>query len=442
MFAINPSVTGSAYPADLAAIVNLATARESADWLARWPLLRSEATPLYDLPGLARHLGVAELQLKDESVRSPLASFKALGAPIALVRLLLRLQEREPGLEPRPDRGPGPGPAPGAWLGLGPGLDPARILTGAYREQLERYTVISATDGNHGRALAAAAQSTGCGCVILIHEHVSVEREQAIAAYGADVRRIAGTYDDSVREAARLAEAHGWHVVSDTSYEGYTEVPRDVMQGYSIIATEAIEQRGTAAPFTHVLLQGGVGGFAAGVASALWEHYGAQRPHLIVVEPEQADCLFQSAVRGRPAAASGSVDSVMAGLACGEASPLAWQLLEPCIDAFLTVTDEAAVAAMRAVAQGAYGDVPVVGGESGVAGLAGLIEICSDADKAAQCSIDAAARVLVINTEGATAPGVYEALAEQAPSEVLARQEAYLTVPAGRGSGHPEVHGN
>ncbi len=421
MIAANPDALHGAYPAELAEILNLAAARESAAWLAPWPLLRTGATPLYDLPGLARHVGVAELQLKDESVRSPLESFKALGAPIALVRLMVRLQEREHGPEP----GPEPWPEPRA------ALDPARVLKGAYRDQLAHYTVISATDGNHGRALAAAAQSVGCRCVIVIHENVSVEREQAIATFGADVRRISGNYDDSVREAARLAEAHGWHVVSDTSYEGYTEVPRDVMQGYSIIATEAVAQRGTAAPWTHVFVQGGVGGLAAGVAAALWEHFGPARPRLIVVEPEQADCLLQSAIQRRPAVATGSVDSVMAGLACGEASPLAWQVLAPCIDAFVTITDEAAVTAMRIVARGAFGDVPVVGGESGVAGLAGLIGLCAEHDLAAQWGIDATARVLVINTEGATAPGVYEELVEMPVDEVLALQAAYRGLPKG-----------
>lgn len=399
MFTTNPHVTPTAYPADLARIMNLALARESAAWLAPWPLMRADATPLYDLPGLAVHLGVAEIHLKDESVRSPLASFKALGAPIALVRLLLRLHDTP--------------------------LDATQLLTGAYRAQLAHHTVISATDGNHGRALAAAAQSIGCRCVIVIHAQVSAEREQAIAAYGAEVIRIAGNYDDSVREAARLAETNGWYVVSDTSYDGYTEVPRDVMQGYSIIATEAIAQRGAAAPWTHVFVQGGVGGLAAGVVSALWEYYGVARPRLIVVEPEQADCLYQSALQGRPAVATGSVDSVMAGLACGETSPLAWQFLEPCVDAFLTISDTAAVAAMRVVAQGAYGDIPVVGGESGVAGLAGLIDVCADATMATQLGIDHASRVLVINTEGATAPSVYRELVGISADQVIALQEAY-----------------
>ena len=395
MYTHNPRATHRAYPAELQTILTMAAAHQSGEWLAHWSHINMQGTPLYDMPHLAVHLGVARIQLKDESVRSPLASFKALGAPIALIRLVLR-----------------------HW----PNLDAAGLFAGAYRDQLTGFTVISATDGNHGRALAAAAQSIGCRCVIVIHAQVSVEREQAIAAYGAEVIRISGNYDDSVREAAQMADANGWYVVSDTSYEGYTDIPRDVMQGYSVISAEAIAQHGNDAPWTHVFVQGGVGGFAAGVASYLWEYYGAQRPRLIVVEPEQADCLYQSALVGRPAMATGSVDSVMAGLACGETSPLAWQILEGCIDDFMTVSDDEAVASVRIVASGAYGDIPVVGGESGIAGLAGLIHLCMDTQLATQVGLDHASRVLVINTEGATAPSVYRELAGVSASDVLAHQ--------------------
>lgn len=398
MYTHNPRAQRSAYPAELQTILTMAAAHQSREWLGHWSHITLQGTPMYDMPHLAVHLGVARVQLKDESVRSPLASFKALGAPIALIRLVLR-----------------------HW----PNLDAAGLFAGAYRDQLAGFTVISATDGNHGRALAAAAQSIGCRCVIVIHAHVSVEREQAIAAYGAEVIRISGNYDDSVREAAQMADASGWYVVSDTSYEGYTDIPRDVMQGYSVIAAEAIGQLGNDAPWTHVFVQGGVGGFAAGVASYLWEYYGANRPRLIVVEPEQADCLYQSALVGRPAMATGSVDSVMAGLACGETSPLAWQILEGCIDDFMTVSDAEAVAAVRIVASGAYGDIPVVGGESGIAGLAGLMHLCMHEQLAEQVGLDHASRVLVINTEGATAPSVYRELAGVGHQDVLAAQVAW-----------------
>lgn len=399
MFFLNPHAVRGAYPADLAGLMNAAQARQSRQWMAGWRGLNPGPTPLRELPGLARRLGLAGLSVKDESLRSPLGSFKALGAPVALLREVLRRH---------------------------PGLAPSAVLAGAHAGQLRGDTVISATDGNHGRALAAAARDVGCPCVIVLHAQVSAEREQAIAACGARIVRIAGDYDASVQEAARLARERGWQVISDTSYEGYEDIPRDVMQGYSTLALEVLEQTGArageAGAFSHVFLQGGVGGLAAGVASLLWEFHGAQRPRFIVVEPAQADCLLQSAMQGGPARATGSVDSVMAGLACGETSPLAWRFLQPCVDAFMTVEDAEAVQAMRELAQGSVDDIPVLAGESGVAGLAALHRLQAAPDLAAPLGLDACSRVLLISTEGATAPEVYAHLVGESANSVLQRQ--------------------
>ncbi|WP_348691177.1 diaminopropionate ammonia-lyase [Acidovorax soli] len=407
MLFLNPRATRADYPAELSAIMNIAQAHQSRQWLSSWRGIHRPATPLYDLPDAAARCQVGRLCLKDESVRSPLGSFKALGAPIALVRQILRLH---------------------------PDFEPAAILTGRYAEALRGYTVISATDGNHGRALAAAAQDAGCRCVIVLHAHVSPEREQAIAAYGADIVRIAGNYDESVQEAARLAAAHGWQVIADTSYDGYEDIPRDVMQGYGAIAEEIVEQtsaqRGRAGAFTHVFLQGGVGGMAAGLASYFWEYHGAQRPCVISVEPAQADCLLQSAIQGRPAKATGTVDSVMAGLACGETSPLAWRFLQPCVDAFMTIEDEQAIEAMRTLAQGSERDTPIVAGESGVAGLAALEWLRSDPQRSEQVGLTAESRVLIISTEGATAPREYTRLVGQSAEQVLQRQQAWQAAHA------------
>ena len=407
MLFLNPRATRADYPAELSAIMNIAQAHQSREWLSSWRGIHRPATPLYDLPDAAARCQVGRLCLKDESVRSPLGSFKALGAPIALVRQILRLH---------------------------PDFEPAAILTGRYAEALRGYTVISATDGNHGRGLAAAAQDAGCRCVIVLHAHVSPEREQAIAAYGADIVRIAGNYDESVQEAARLAAAHGWQVIADTSYDGYEDIPRDVMQGYGAIAEEIVEQtsaqRGRAGAFTHVFLQGGVGGMAAGLASYFWEYHGPQRPCFISVEPAQADCLLQSAIQGRPAKATGTVDSVMAGLACGETSPLAWRFLQPCVDVFMTIEDEQAIEAMRALAQGSERDTPIVAGESGVAGLAALEWLRSDPQRSEQVGLTAESRVLIISTEGATAPREYTRLVGQSAEQVLQRQQAWQAAHA------------
>lgn len=400
MLIANPRATRHAYPQTLANVLNVKSGDESRAWLAGWELISPEPTPLWDLSGAAALLGVARIGLKDESFRSPLGSFKALGAPIALMRLIMRLW-------PLQD------------------IDPRKLIEGRYRETVTNLTVISATDGNHGKALAAAARSIGCHCVIVLHANVSAEREAAIAAYGARIVRIAGNYDESVEHAAQLAKTNGWHVVSDTSYEGYEAIPRDVMQGYGTIAAEVIEQSGSA--WTHVFLQGGVGGLAAGVASYLWEHDGAARPRFIVVEPHEADCLYQSAVAGRAAKATGSVDSVMAGLACGETSPLAWKILEQCVDSFMLIDDADAIEAMRSLATGAAGDVPIVSGESGAAGLAGLAKLMREPDLARAAGLDAGSRVLLISTEGATAPGLYAELVGASAQTVAARRDTWLS---------------
>ncbi|MEZ2296906.1 diaminopropionate ammonia-lyase [Variovorax sp. RCC_210] len=399
MLVTNTNAVRAAYPRELQHIMSIAEAQRTRDWLSAWPMLSRAPTPLWPLPDMAQSLGVAGVFVKDESKRSALGSFKALGAPAALVRLVLRAHP--------------------AW-------EPKAVLQGAYAEALRGWVVVSATDGNHGRALAAAARDAGVRCVIVLHKHVSAERESAIAGFGAEVVRIEGNYDASVAHAAALAREHGWQVVSDTSYAGYEDIPRDVMQGYGTLVDEVLAQH--ARPFTHVILQGGVGGLAAGVASYMWERFGARRPTLVVAEPRQADCLLQSALGGRAANATGTVDSVMAGLACGETSPLAWRFLQPSIDVFMTIEDDDAIDAMRRLARGSVRDVPIESGESGAAGLAALrVLALSQAHRAhrTQIGLAADANVLLINTEGATAPSVYRELAGLDAEEVLRLQRLH-----------------
>ena len=326
-----------------------------------------------------------------------LRSFKALGASIALVRLVLRKHPEA-------------------------GFTAKSLFSGKHSDALKDFTVISATAGNHGTSLAAAARDIGCRCVIVLSKHVSMERENTIASYGAEIIRVEGDYDDSVEHAEALSQSKGWLVVSDTSYDGYEEIPRDVMQGYATIVAEVTEQTGQedspTLPYTHVIVQGGVGGFAAGVAAYLWERYGAQRPVFIVAEPEQADCLFQSALVGRAASATGSVDSLMGGLACGEASPLAWRFLQPTTDFFITLTDDQAVMAMKELAASQYGDRPIVSGGSGAAGFAALQKMLDDPKLRAEVGLNEQSKVLLFNTEGATAPSEYLAQVGRTAAEV------------------------
>ncbi|MCC7273542.1 MAG: diaminopropionate ammonia-lyase [Alphaproteobacteria bacterium] len=359
--------------------------------IASWP--GYAPTPLVALPRLARALGVADIRYKDESGRFGLGSFKALGGAYAVFRLLAREIGRRTGTRP----------------------DARDLVAGAHRDVAAAITVTCATDGNHGRSVAWGARTFGCRCVIYIHETVSDARKQAIEAYGATVVRTPGNYDDSVRRAAEDAAREGWFVVSDTSYPGYLDVPRDVMQGYALMADEAMAQLPAEAPPTHVFVQAGVGGLAAAVCAHFWERRGAARPRFVVVEPEKAACLFLSARAGRPAVAEGALDTIMAGLACGEVSLLAWQVLETGADAFMTIPDEAAVAAMRTLADG---DPPVVGGESGVAGLAGLMAVADDPAARRLLGLDAGARVLLFGSEGDTDAALYAELVGRPAAEV------------------------
>ena len=247
--------------------------------------------------------------------------------------------------------------------------------------------------------------------MIFVHEAVSKGRIDAIAQYGAEVRRVAGNYDDAVREAARQAQANGWIVVSDTSWGGYTEIPRLIMQGYRVMADEAADQwRGE--PPTHVFIQAGVGGVAAAVSVQLRERF-HPAPVFIVVEPDRAACLLASAELGRPTAVPGELDTVMAGLACGEPSIVAWQVLDRAATAFMAIPDEAAIACMRLLAQ-----CGIVGGESGLAGLAGCLLVTVDRSARETLGVDHSSRILAFNTEGATDPVLYERLVGTDPERI------------------------
>lgn len=362
------------------AVISLAEYRRAAREIRGWP--DYHPTPLHSLPALARDLGVGRLWLKDESTRFGLASFKALGGAYGVLRVL----ERELG----DDR-------------------PALSHT---------VTVTSATDGNHGRSVAWGARNNGCRCVIYLPEHVTERRVEEIEAFGARTVRVQGTYDEAVAQADEDARRNGWHVVSDTSYEGYREVPRWVMQGYSVMVDEILGQMPGEERPTHIFLQGGVGGLAATVCGHLWELDGGGRPILTVVEPEEADCLYQSAVAGSPSHASGSLHTVMGGLSCGEISPLAWTILRPGVDAFMTVGEARVEPLMRRLAEGRGGDPPVVAGESGVAGLTGLEAVASEPSLRSALRLGPDARVLTIVTEGATDQESYQRIVGRAPEEV------------------------
>lgn len=384
--AINLAAAKSAsYGAAQSGVIDDAAHLEARKTISRWPGYK--ATPLVSLPGIAKEIGVGELHYKDEAGRFNLGSFKALGGAYAVAQLLMEEVTRR---------------------SSGANVTPESILAGDHADIVLRLTVCCATDGNHGRSVAWGAQTYGCKCVIFIHATVSEGRAEAIEAFGAEVVRTAGNYDDSVREAQEAAEKNGWFVVSDTSYEGYVDIPRDVMTGYTVMAAEADEQTPYDGPPSHIFIQTGVGGLAAAVASEFWRRYGSKRPTIILCDPENAACWWESFKSGFPTAVHGDLETVMAGLACGEVSILAWTILKPGADAVMTISDSEAKACMRLLAKGTYGDAPLVAGESAVAGLAGLLGAAGDEDVRKTLGLTDESRILLFGTEGATDPDIYE----------------------------------
>ena len=189
------------------------------------------------------------------------------------------------------------------------------------------------------------------------------------------------------------------------------------MAGYTVMAAEALEQwRGP--PPTHVFLQAGVGGLAAAVCGYLWQTLGTERPHFVVVEPDKAACLFASAAEGKAATIGGNLDTVMAGLAAGETSLIAWDLLRHGVEAFMTLPDESAPLCMRLLAEGVADDPPLVAGESAVAGLAGLIAARGRPEIAAALGLEEESRVLLFSTEGDTDPELYREFVGRTAAEV------------------------
>lgn len=352
-------------------------------------------TPLVALPALAG-TGVASVHVKDEGHRLGLGSFKALGGAYAVIRLVLEEASK------RLDRT----------------VDMSELQLDDVRAIAATMTVACATDGNHGRSVAQGAELVGAKSAIFVHSGVSDERIAAIGRFGAEMIRVSGNYDDSVKEAARVADEKGWIIVSDTSWPGYERIPGLVMQGYTALVREAL--RRLPEPPTHVFIQSGVGGIAAAVAGHLAIEYGDKRPFFTVVDPARAACLVETARAGHPVAVPHGEATVMAMLECYEPSLVAWRILSRVADAFMTVDEEDAVSIMKRLANPEHGDPAIVAGESGGVGLAGFLKAVADPAIQSSLGIDGSSRIFVVNTEGATDPAKYEEIVGRA-AEVVAQ---------------------
>jgi diaminopropionate ammonia-lyase len=323
-------------------------------------------TPLVELPRLAGELGIGELWVKDESKRCGLNAFKVLGASYAIHRLL---------------KSGAAGPS----------------------------TFATATDGNHGRAVAWSARRLGRKAVIFVPRNTVAARIEAIRKDGAEVVVVDGTYDEAVRRAAADSERHGWQVISDTAYPGYTEIPGWIMEGYTTLFEETVRKLAAARRRepTVVVLQAGVGGLACAGTLFYWRR--GRRPTLLCVEPTDADCLRESIAspEGEIREAKGKQESIMAGLNCGTPSLLAWPVIRAGMHGFLAIDDDYARSAM---CKFAVGEPQVISGESGATGLGALLAFASEqelSEARSALKLGPDARVLVINTEGATDPASY-----------------------------------
>jgi len=349
-------------------------------------------TPLIALPRIAAELGLGKVFVKDESQRFGIKAFKALGASYAIYRFLKMNFEKK----------------------FDSPFTPKSFREPDVLKKLGTFVFAAATDGNHGRAVAWTARMLHQKAVIYMPANSARARVKAIESEGARVFLVKGTFDDCVEQCARDAEKNGWQVVSDTAYPGYVDLPRFILLGYTTLFREMEnslhppERPG----IDFVLLPAGVGGLAAAGTTYYVQRYAENRPTLICVEPEVSACFLESIQfgHGKPVVASGTLDSIMAGLNCGIPSPVTWPFVRDGMDFFLAVPDHFAIEAMRI-----YAREGVVSGESGASGLAGLLALMTRLklkEAVQKLGLGLQSRVLLINTEGDTDPESYRRIVE------------------------------
>jgi diaminopropionate ammonia-lyase len=349
-----------------------------------------EPTGLVNLSHLAGRWNIGNVLVKDESTRFGLNAFKVLGGSYAVARMLCQRM----------------------------GIEWEQVDFGTLKEELVRrkigpLTLATATDGNHGRSVAWMAEQLGLNAVIYMPKGTVRSRVESIRRHGAIVEVTGLNYDETVRLVWDLAGKNGWQVIQDTAWEGYTQIPRWIMQGYTTMSIEAVEQM-TAAGMrpTHVFVQAGVGAFAAAMVGHMANVFSNSSPRFIVVEPIQAACMLASARAGDslPRGVKGDLDTIMAGLACGEPSTLAWEILREWSCCFIGCDDFVAANGMRILANPIGEDAAVESGESGAVGIGLLDQLANHPDGAVlrrELEIDSESTVLVFNTEGATDPVNY-----------------------------------
>ena len=349
-------------------------------------------TPLAKLDGMASRLGVGGLYVKDESYRFGLNAFKVLGGSFAMGRYIAQQMGRDVSE-----------------------MTYEYLTSAAFRQEFGQATFFTATDGNHGRGVAWAANKLGQKAVVHMPKGSSKSRFDNIAKEGAKVTIEEVNYDDCVRmAAAEAAETEHGVVVQDTAWEGYEEIPAWIMQGYGTMAAEAAQQLRQVSVNrpTHVFVQAGVGSLAGAVVGYFANLFPECPPKFVVMEARAADCLYQGAVAadGAPRIVTGDLQTIMAGLACGEPNIISWDILRNHVSAFVSCPDWVSARGMRMLGAPVKGDPRVISGESGAVGMGLLSAIMEDEaykDLREQLELDKNSQVLMFSTEGDTDPDKY-----------------------------------
>ena len=370
-------------------LMDVGTIKKVRDFHRSFP--QYSVTPLAALDNLAAAMGVGGIYIKDESYRFGLNSFKALGCTFALASFIAQTV----GVP--------------VWE-----LDYQTLISPGMKDKLGDYTFYATTDGNHGRAVAWAASRIGQKSVVYMPKGCPQVRLENIRREGAEAYITDSNYDDTIRFTAALAEkTPGGVIVQDTAWEGYEDIPGWIMQGYGVMSLEACEQlTELGVTPTHMLIQAGVGAFAGSAQGLASNFYGEDSPVTFVVEPTAAACHYNSVLRGDGVAVSvtGDMDTIMAGLACGEPNILSWEILKNKSAYFATIEDSAAARGMRVLGAPLRGDPRVISGESGASSMGFLTELLTSADLAElreQAGIDKDSRILLFSTEGDTDPDNY-----------------------------------
>ncbi|GAB6181320.1 diaminopropionate ammonia-lyase [Desulfotomaculum defluvii] len=348
-------------------------------------------TPLRSLDHLAKYLDVAGIYVKDESYRFGLNAFKVLGGSFAMAKYLAQILGKDISE-----------------------LDYHTLTSEETRRQLGEITFATTTDGNHGRGVAWTANRLKQKSVVYMPKGSSITRLENIRAEGAEASIVDMNYDDAVRLTAENAQKYGWIVVQDTAWEGYEEIPTWIMQGYGTMAAEALDQLRElqVEKPTHIFVQAGVGSLAGAVQGYFASVFGQERPKTVIVEAKEADCLYKSALAndGKPRVVGGDMDTIMAGLACGEPNTIGWKVLRDYSDMFFSCPDWLAAKGMRVLGNPLLDDLRVISGESGAVTTGLLFELMTSPElevAKTKLGLTKDSRILLFSTEGDTDPDHY-----------------------------------